>query len=61
MKKLGVSLSSYHEVRGHRVIRVSGEEKYIWSYFPDIMLDRIQLDMLLFLPLKRCMMFQRSC
>jgi hypothetical protein len=42
-EKLDVSLSSFREVRGHKNIRVSGKEKYVWSYFPDVMLDRIQV------------------
>ena len=42
-EKLGVSLSSFREVRGHKNIRLSGDEKYVWSYFPDIMLDRIRV------------------
>ncbi|MEW6621125.1 MAG: hypothetical protein AB1422_17635 [bacterium] len=31
------------EVNNHKKIRISGEEKYIWSYFPDAMLDKIQV------------------
>lgn len=31
------------EINNPKKIRISGEEKYIWSYFPDVMLDRIQV------------------
>ena len=42
-KNLDVSLSSFRQIKSHKNIRVSGDEKYLWSYFPDIMLDRIQV------------------
>ncbi|MCL6500834.1 MAG: hypothetical protein K6T16_02260 [Candidatus Pacearchaeota archaeon] len=31
------------EINNPKKIRVSGEEKYIWSYFPDVLLDKIQV------------------
>jgi ribosomal protein S8 len=31
------------EINHPKKIRISGQEKYIWSYFPDVMLDKIQI------------------
>lgn len=31
------------EINNPNKIRISGQEKYIWSYFPDVMLDKIQV------------------
>jgi hypothetical protein len=41
-EKLDVSIKDFKEIRSHKDIRVSGDEKYLWSYFPDVMLDKIQ-------------------
>lgn len=35
--------TKFIEVNNHKKIRISGEEKYIWSHFPDVMLDKIQV------------------
>jgi len=42
-EKLDVSMDNFKEIKSHKNIRVSGDERFIWSYFPDIMLDRIQV------------------
>ena len=42
-EKLDVSIDDFKEIKSHKNIRVSGRERYIWSYFPDIMLDRIKV------------------
>jgi len=31
------------EINNPKQIRISGKEKYIWSYFPDVLLDKIQV------------------
>lgn len=35
-------LDKFVDINNPKSIRISGEEKYIWSYFPDVMLDKIQ-------------------
>lgn len=42
-ENLDVSMGSFRQIKGHKNIRVRGDEKYLWSYFPDIMLDRIHV------------------
>lgn len=42
-ENLDVSMTSFKQIKSHKNIRVSGDEKYLWSYFPDIMLDRIHV------------------
>ena len=45
-KKIKPDLSEkdkFAELNNPKKIRISGEEKYIWSYFPDVMLDKIQV------------------
>lgn len=39
---LGSKLNKFVEINNPNKIRISGVEKYIWSYFPDVMLDKIQ-------------------
>jgi len=41
-EKIKKSISDFAQIKNPQDIRLSGEEKYIWSYFPDIMLDKIQ-------------------
>jgi len=41
--KSGSAVSDrFVEINNPKQIRLSGREKYIWSYFPDVMLDKIQ-------------------
>lgn len=42
-ENLDVSMGSFRQIKSHKNIRVPGDERYIWSYFPDIMLDRIHV------------------
>jgi len=42
-EKILVPIENFREVKSHRNIRISGSEKYVWSYFPDVMLDKIQV------------------
>lgn len=35
--------NKYVEINNPKGIRISGDEKYIWSFFPDVMLDKIQI------------------
>jgi len=42
-EKLDVSMDNFKAIKSHKNIRVSGDERYVWSYFPDIMLDRIHV------------------
>ncbi len=38
-----LGLGKFVEINNPERIRISGSEKYIWSYFPDVMLDKIQV------------------
>jgi len=42
IKSDSVGLNKFVEIKNHKKFRISGQEKYIWSHFPDIMLDKIQ-------------------
>ena len=42
-EKLDVSMDNFKATKSYKNIRVSGDERYVWSYFPDIMLDRIHV------------------
>jgi hypothetical protein len=42
-EKMDVSMDNFKAIKSHKSIRVSGDERYVWSYFPDIMLDRIHV------------------
>lgn len=42
-ENLDVSMGSFRQIKSHKNIRVRGDERYLWSYFPDIMLDRIHV------------------
>ena len=41
-KKIKKPISEFHQINNPKNIRFSGYEKYIWSYFPDVMLDKIK-------------------
>jgi hypothetical protein len=41
-EKTKVSMNDFKEIKDPQSIRLSGDEKYIWSRFPDVMLDKIQ-------------------
>lgn len=42
-KKVKISMNKFSQINKPSKIRLSGDEKYIWSYFPDIMLDKIRV------------------
>jgi len=42
-EKIKVSINEFHQINNPENMRLSGNEKYIWSYFPDVMLDRIKI------------------
>lgn len=42
-KKIKISMNKFFQINKPSKIRISGDEKYIWSYFPDIMLDKIKV------------------
>ena len=42
-EKLNMSSNDFREVTDPRNVRISGDEQFVWSYFPDIMLDKIQV------------------
>lgn len=42
-KKISISMNQFSVINDPENIRLTGNEKYIWSYFPDIMLDTIQV------------------
>lgn len=54
-KKIKSNLSSknFIEINNPKNIRISGEEKYIWSYFHDAMLDKIQVGRTIISDLKK--------
>lgn len=41
-EKIKKPMSDFSQINNPKSIRLAGEEKYIWSYFPDVMLDKIQ-------------------
>ncbi|RJS73090.1 hypothetical protein CW714_03620 [Methanophagales archaeon] len=41
--KMGVSMSNFKEINNPENIRLGGDEKFLWSQFPDVMLDKIQV------------------
>ena len=41
-EKIEIPISRFIQINNPNYIKLSGEEKYIWSYFPDIMLDKIK-------------------
>ena len=42
MAKLGSKIG-FTEINKPKQIRISGNERFMWSYFPDVMLDKIQV------------------
>jgi len=40
--KIKKSISDFSKINNPENIRLTGKEKYIWSYFPDVMLDKIK-------------------
>ena len=41
-EKIAKSMSNFSQIKNPQSIRLAGDEKYIWSYFPDVMLDKIK-------------------
>ncbi len=41
-KKIKKSLNDFSQINNSKNIRLVGNKKYIWSYFPDVMLDKIK-------------------
>ena len=41
-EKIKKSMNDFSQINNPENIRLTGDEKYIWSYFPDIMLNKIQ-------------------
>jgi len=41
-EKTEISMNRFIQINNPNNIRLSGDEKYIWSFFPDIMLDKIK-------------------
>jgi len=42
-EKIKIPSSKFSQINNHNNVRLSGKEKYIWSYFPDVMLNKIQV------------------
>ena len=40
--KIKKSMSDFLQINNPKNIRLAGDERYIWSYFPDVMLDKIK-------------------
>ena len=40
--KIKKSMSDFSQINNPKNIRLTGDERYIWSYFPDVMLDKIK-------------------
>jgi len=40
--KIKKSIGNFSQINNPENIRLAGKEKYIWSYFPDVMLDKIK-------------------
>jgi len=41
-EKIKKSMSDFVQINNPKNIRLAGDEKYVWSYFPDVMLDKIK-------------------
>ena len=41
-EKIKKSIDNFFKINNPKNIRLNGNEKYIWSYFPDVMLDKIK-------------------
>ena len=42
-EKMGISMDNFKEINNPKNIRLTGDEKFVWSQFPDVMLDKIQV------------------
>jgi len=42
-EKINIPMSEFVQIKNPDSIRLSSGERYIWSYFPDIMLDKIKV------------------
>lgn len=42
-EKAGIFMGIFKEINNPRDIRLNGDEKFVWSQFPDVMLDKIQV------------------
>jgi len=42
-EKIKKSINDFAQINNHTNIRLTGKEKFIWSFFPDVMLDKIQI------------------
>jgi len=41
-EKINIPISKFTQINNPSNIRLSSNEKYVWSYFPDVMLDKIK-------------------
>lgn len=41
-EKINRSMANFAQINNPESIRLAGDEKYVWSYFPDVMLDKIK-------------------
>jgi len=41
-EKINISTSDFFQINNPKSIRLAGDEKYVWSHFPDVMLDKIK-------------------
>jgi len=41
-EKIKKPISGFLQINNSKNIRLAGDERYIWSYFPDVMLDKIK-------------------
>ena len=42
-EKTEISMNRFIQINNPNNIRLSGDERYIWSFFPDVMLDKIKI------------------
>jgi hypothetical protein len=42
-ESMKISMSNFKEITNARNIKLAGDEKYVWSRFPDVILDKIQV------------------
>jgi len=40
--KIKIPMGNFAQINNPKSVRLAGDEKYIWSYFPDVMLDKIK-------------------
>jgi len=41
-EKIKKPMGDFSQINNPKSIRLAGDEKYVWSYFPDVMLDKIK-------------------